>query len=134
MMVDSSVWIDLLRGTAGPESDYLRQALRDSHPIEILGIILTEVLQGVRSEQQAATVAWTMRAFPVVGDLDAEDYLRAAAIFRACRTRGTTLRSSIDCVIAQACIRHDLELLTRDRDFHAIAEVVPLRLVRAEAH
>lgn len=134
MMVDSSVWIHLLRGVPSPEADLLRQAIRDSHPIEVTGMILTEVLQGVRNDDEAATVASTMQAFPVVSDLDADDYRRAAAIFRACRARGVNLRSSIDCVIAQACLRHDLELLTRDHDFESIAGVVPLRLVRAEGH
>lgn len=134
MMVDSSVWIDLLRGTASAEADLLRHALRDSFPIEISGVILTEVLQGVRTEDEAATVARTMQAFPVIGDLEVEDYRQAAAIFRACFARGANLRSSIDCVIAQACLRHDLELLTRDRDFLSIADVVPLRLVQADGH
>src|SRR5207249_12098434 len=67
--------------------------------------------------------------FELTPELTRSDYEQAAAIYRACRARGTTPRSSIDCLIAQICLRYDHELLSRDRDFDAIARIFPLQRV-----
>jgi predicted nucleic acid-binding protein len=52
---------------------------------------------------------------------------RAARLYRTARTRGVTVRSSVDCLIAARALPHDLEVLHRDGDFDAIARVYPLR-------
>jgi len=58
----------------------------------------------------------------------------AARLYRICRSKGVTIASTVDCLIAQMAIRHGLELLTRDRIFLAISQVAPLRLMRNPAH
>ena len=51
----------------------------------------------------------------------------AVDLYRSARRSGLTVRSSVDCLIAACAIRHDLEVMHRDRDYAAIAEISPLR-------
>ena len=53
-------------------------------------------------------------------------HVAAAKLYRQCRAKGVTVRSTIDCLIAQLCIRDNLPLLAKDRDFTQMAKVVPL--------
>jgi predicted nucleic acid-binding protein len=69
-----------------------------------------------------------MLALPIVEDpVGSELVLEAVGLCRTARARGLTIRSSVDCLIAACCIRHDLEVLHRDRDFAAISRISPLR-------
>jgi predicted nucleic acid-binding protein len=72
-------------------------------------------------------------AFDYVAEPSRSDYVAAARIYRACRDGGATPRSAVDCLIAQVCIRDSLTLLTRDRDFTAIAQWTPLKLASVPA-
>lgn len=129
MLVDTSVWIDHFNGHDSPEALRLRKAITDNEPIVLCGIVLTEILLGLRSDAEAERIADLLDAFEFAPDLDRDDYRAAAAIYRCCRTEGHTIRSTIDCLIAQLCLRHGLALLTKDRDFRAIAAGHPLRLI-----
>lgn len=129
MLVDTSVWIDHFNGHASPEAIRLRKAIADNEAIVLCGIVLTEILLGLRSDTEARRIADLLDAFETAPALDRDDYCKAAAIYRRCRSEGHTIRSTIDCLIAQLCIRHGLTLLTKDRDFRAIAVSHPLRLV-----
>lgn len=131
MLVDTSVWIDFLNGHDSPEAELLAAVIAYGGAIEVPGIVLTEVLLGLRDEQQARKVASLLEAFDEPSESDRADYLEAARIYRTCRAHGHTVRSTIDCLIAQTCLRNGLSLLTRDRDFRAIAEVTALELVHA---
>lgn len=132
MVVDTSVWIDLLNGRETPRVKLLAAALEDGDLIVLPGLVLTEVLQGLGSEAEAGRVAELMSAFQIPPELDESDYLNAAALFRACRARGTTPRSTIDCLIAQTCLMLGLPILAEDRDYEMIAKVAPLKIVALE--
>ncbi len=56
-----------------------------------------------------------------------DSFAAAARIYFDCRRSGLTIRSTIDCVIAQTAIEHNLLLLHDDRDYEAIGSVVPLK-------
>ena len=92
------------------------------------GLVLTEVLQGLSSNTEAQRVSALMAGFPAPPELDMNGYRSAAALYRACRARGTTPRSTIDCLLAQICLVLNVPILARDRDFELIARVAPLRL------
>ena len=132
MLVDSSVWIDFLNGTESAEADLLARALADDDPVFVTGLVLTEVLQGIANDSEAQCVSALLGACPAVGDMSTEDYVRAAGLYRACRAIGRTPRSTVDCIIAQLCIRNRLPLLTRDQDFATIAMVSALQIVDAQ--
>ena len=67
-------------------------------------------------------------AFPLAPELKRNDYEAAAQIYRTCRQNGVTIRSTIDCLIAQICLKHHSPLLAKDRGFVHIAHFFPLQL------
>lgn len=128
MLVDSSVWIDLFNGHDSPEAAQLRSRIIDDDPLLVPGVVITEILVGVRSEADAERIERSLVPFDRAPQWDDTDYREAARIYRVCRASGATLRSAIDCLIAQTCLRYDFELLTKDRDFRVVARHFPLRL------
>ena len=89
-----------------------------------------EILQGARSQsslQRLAEYFGSQRFYWPSDPL--QTHRDAAALDQACRAAGVTIRSTIDCFIAQLAIEHDLVLLHGDRDFERMAEIAPdLRL------
>ncbi len=121
VLVDTSIWIDLLRDTRGAKAAALRKAL-DGEEAVLTRFTELELLQGCADER-----SWLlMREY-----LDSQDYLEmgqaswpaAARIYFDLRRLGRTVRSSVDCCIAQIAIDHDVPLLHRDADFERIAGV-----------
>lgn len=129
MLVDTSVWIDFLNGHESAHADRLAQAIASGEAIAVPGLVLMEVLLGLKTDAQAFKIANLLDAFDPVAELQRAGYAQAAGLYRLCRSRGFTVRSTIDCLIAQMCLRDGLSLLTKDRDFEAIAKCSPLRLV-----
>jgi predicted nucleic acid-binding protein len=129
ILVDTSVWIDFFNGYESVEAAYLRSCIADARPLTIPGLVLTEILVGTRTEAEAERLVNVLSAFDAAPELDSTDYQKAAEIYRVCRGRSVTVRSTIDCLIAQLCLRHGYELLANDRDFDAIAKAFPLQRV-----
>ena len=80
-------------------------------------------------EAQARRVESLLDAFDWTDGPTRDDHIAAARLYRQCRAKGVTVRSTIDCLIAQLCIRDNLPLLAKDRDFTEMAKVVPLVVV-----
>ena len=129
ILVDTSVWIDYFNGHNSMEAAYLGLCIADAGPLTIPGLVLTEILLGVRTEAEAKRITRALSAFEFAPELEKSDYQKAAELYRACRARGLTPRSTIDCLIAQLCLKHGYELLAKDRDFDAIGKVFPLKRV-----
>jgi predicted nucleic acid-binding protein len=92
------------------------------------GLVICEVLQGVRDDRQRRLIQSTLLAMPMLPEPRLATYLAAAGIYRKARRGGLTIRSTIDCVLAAQCIESGADILHRDRDFDAIARVAPLRI------
>ena len=131
ILVDSSVWIDYLRGRTTPQVDKLDALLGDV-PLAIGDLILTEVLQGCPTDKEFSAVKRTLAQleFVVLGGEDVA--VEAARNFRKLRARGLTVRKTIDTVIATRCIVSGYELLHNDRDFDAFETHLGLRCVSCE--
>ena len=134
MLVDSSVWIELLRSGQSCEVHLLSEALSSRRFVALPPIVLQETLQGASS--LAAFRRWR-RAFqhlPLLRVADPEStHVQAAELYVRCRLAGITPRSSNDCLIAATAIEFDLPILHRDLDFVRIASVEPaLRLIASE--
>ena len=124
ILVDTSVWIEVFRS----RRPLNLEAVVDFDDIATCLPVIQEVLQGFRDEAAFRRARDAMLSLPVVESPLAEDvFLQAADLYRSARRGGHTVRSSIDCLIAACAIRHDLEVLHRDRDFPAIARVSALR-------
>ena len=129
MLVDTSVWIDFFNGHDSAQAARLAQAIAGGESIAVPGLVLAEVLLGLKTDAQAARIAQLMDAFDAVPGLAHAGYVQAASLYRACRAKGFTIRSTVDCLIAQICLRDGLPLLSKDRDFEAIAKCSALKLV-----
>ena len=131
ILVDSSVWIDYFRGARTPETNRL-DALLGVEPVLIGDLILTEVLQGFRSDRDFNRARALLRAFEVV-PLGGQDVcLKAAEHYRFLRGKGITVRKTIDIVIATCCIQNQYALLHSDHDFDVFARHLGLRVVRIQ--
>jgi hypothetical protein len=129
ILVDSSAWIEYLRGTGSPSDVRLTALISDSHPLAITDPVLLEVLMGAENEAaaeklRAFLVSFDLRPLRGLGDADA-----AARIYRDCRRAGRTVRSAVDCLVAAVALREGLPVMATDRDFEAIAEETGLELV-----
>jgi predicted nucleic acid-binding protein len=122
MLVDTSVWIDYFNGYLSPEAERLATAIRDDEAIALPGIVWTEILIGLRTEAEAVKIQNLLDAFDTIKDPTHQDYLASARIYRVCRSKGFTIGSTIDCVIAQLCLRDNFPLLSKDRDFKTISQ------------
>jgi len=126
IVVDTTVWADWFNGRDSPEVDRLGQAL-GGQDAGLVPVILTEVLQGFRSDRDFERARALLVRLPVLS-LDLEGHAAAARLFRRLRSKGITVRGAIDCIIAQTCIAAGVELLSADLDFAAIARHTTLRL------
>ena len=129
ILVDSSVWIDYLRGTASPQAEKL-DTLLGTVPLAIGDLILTEVLQGCATDREFNAVKRTLSSLHTVNLGGLELAVEAAKNFRKLRALGFTVRKTIDTVIATRCIMDGMELLHSDRDFDPFEKHLGLRSVR----
>ena len=127
ILVDTSVWIDFFRGEPSREREILKVCLAQREYIATSGIIVQEILQGIRDDTQYRETSRFLGFFPYV-DLQFADHVEAANIYRQLRKRGFTIRSPIDCLIATLALRCRFLLLHKDRDYPTIARFYPLKL------
>jgi predicted nucleic acid-binding protein len=128
LLVDSSVWIDYFNGVITPQTDFLDAAL-GKQEIIVGDLILTEVLQGFREDNefkqaQAALLSFTI--VPIVGQRIA---IQSANNYRILRKKGVTIRQTVDCLIATFCMENKVQLLQADRDFNAFVKHFDLQVV-----
>jgi predicted nucleic acid-binding protein len=124
ILVDSSVWIETFRARQPLD---LAQAVDFDEIVTCLPVV-QEVLQGFRDETAYRRARESMLSLPIVESPLAESvFAQAIDLYRNARRGGLTVRSSVDCLIAACAIRHDLEVLHRDRDYPVLARVSPLR-------
>jgi predicted nucleic acid-binding protein len=128
IVVDTSVWIDVLNGRSTPQADHCVALIEDGQPVALTDIIFAEILQGFASEQDAALVEQHLRGFPTLRLESLDDHALAAQLYRTARRAGVTVRKTLDCLIAAACVRADAPLLHADRDFDLLASCTPLRI------
>jgi predicted nucleic acid-binding protein len=130
ILVDSSAWIEFQRATGSAVDERLTKAIEADEAMATLGLIVLEVLAGARDEQHAHDLRRLLDRCSFVPLEEPSDSELAAALYRACRRAGTTVRRLPDCLIAVLAMRVGAELLHQDADFDAIAEHAPLALVR----
>ena len=128
VIVDTTIWIDYFHGTKSPETDWLDAELYRQR-LGITDLILCEVLQGVRDESVAKDVERRLLKLEVFETGGAKLATEAARNYRALRSRGHTVRKTIDCLIATYCIRERHSLLHRDRDFDPFESFLKLSVI-----
>ncbi len=122
-LIDSSVWIDFLNDKTSDEIDKCI-ALKQSG---LTLLVYIEVLQGANSQDNFNLYQSYLSKQPFYDFESAvKSYEQAAKIYFNCRKQGITIRSTVDCLIAQCAIENDLILLHNDKDFSQIAKVYPV--------
>lgn len=127
--VDTSVWVDFFADRDTWQVHRLAQDIEDDLPIAVPSLVLTEVLQGIRDDRGYDRAARDLLRFEPLDLVGAADHLAAAQLFRRAHRRGVTVRTTIDCLIATVCIREEVPLLHRDRDYDNLARVSDLLVV-----
>ena len=127
ILVDTSVWVDFLRGVNSIQRRTLHRLIEDEEDISITEIILAEVLQGIKEDKDFKRVKDYLLEFPIYRPNGIETYLKAAGIYRDCRKRGRTVRKTVDCIIAAICMENDLTLLHKDSGFNHIEACTVLK-------
>ncbi len=127
-VVDTTVWIDYLEGTANPHTEWLDREL-GSQPLALTDLIFCEILQGIRSDTEFTRVRRKLSNFDVFDTGGQEMALAAAQNYRFLRSRGHTVRKTIDCLIATFCLMEGHALLHRDRDFDSFEKYLSLRVI-----
>jgi predicted nucleic acid-binding protein len=128
VIVDTTVWVDYLRGVQNPETQWLNRELVRQR-LGVTEIILCEVLQGIPDDRSFARAQRELLQLEVFETGGVDVAIAAARNFRALRREGRTVRKTIDCLIATFCLEAGHSLLHRDRDFDAFERVLGLSVV-----
>ena len=125
-LVDTSVWLDFFRNRSTHVLSRFEEILEQKLPFGISGLIYQEVLQGADSNRDFVNLQTYLQTQRFYQPQDpVASYHRAAEIYFMCRRKGITIRSTVDCLIAQIAIEHHLRLLHNDRDFTLMAKAIP---------
>ena len=127
IVVDSSVWIDHFRN-AKTTAVHKFRGIEDTNRIRVADLVRLELLLGAQSDRHAAQIRRAIGPFSGVRLLDYVSVDECAANYRFLRSKGVTIRKSIDLIIGSFCIRQRCELLHDDRDFTLMAEHLALRI------
>src|SRR5258705_12999614 len=128
VIVNTTVWIDYLGGVTNPETQWLDNEV-GKQSIGLTDLILCEVLQGIRDKLAFVQVRRNLTKFDVFNSGGADLAIASAENYCYLRSKGITIRKTIDCLIATFCIEKGHALLHRDRDFDAFEKHLELRII-----
>lgn len=128
ILVDSSAWVEFLRGTGSPVNTQVRSLLESRTVLATTEPIVMEVLAGARNEGHLRMLRRLVLGCQMIPLRGLSDYEEAADIYRTCRQAGLTVRRLVDCLIATVAITANAPLLHADSDFDLIAQRTALRI------
>lgn len=120
VLVDTSAWVEFFNGRPTPEREAVARLLEGEDDVCTCGVIVAEVLQGLTREGTRSEIEELFGEMTLLEATGLSPYVRAAALYRSLRKRGTTIRSTIDCLIAVLAEENGCHVLARDRDLTAI--------------
>jgi len=127
-LVDTSAWVEWLRGTGSRVDHTLTDALESGQLLWLTGVVVQEVLQGAGTPAQADELRRVLAPCAVAEPVFPETYEHAAELHKRCRRAGRTVRGTIDCLVAAVALEHDLVVLSVDRDLLTLHELCGVRL------
>jgi predicted nucleic acid-binding protein len=125
ILVDSSVWIDFLGDSPSYAGAELRRMIADAEPFALAGVVVTEVLQGLKRD--VGRLEHYLSQWDMLEPNGFSTYREAAAIIRAARAKGVAV-TTIDALIAAIALEHGATLFTLDKDFSRLASITRLLL------
>ena len=127
-IVDTTVWVDYLRGVANPHTDWLDRELSQQR-LGLTDLILGEILQGIRGNSTFNRVRRDLSKFEIFNTGGEQLAVASAQNYRSLRAGGHTIRKTMDCLVATFCLANGHFLLHRDRDFDPFEKYLGLRVV-----
>ena len=129
ILIDSSVWIDYFNGVDNAHTQMV-SAIVGKVEIVVIDLVLTEVLQGFRLAKDFNATLQVLDSFHFETGGDKNTAIQAARNFMYLRSRGFTIRKTVDSLIATKCIISGFTLLHNDRDFVPFEQHLGLRTVK----
>lgn len=129
MLIDSSAWIEYLRGTGSATDAAVDALIRRDASITTCQPVTMEVLAGGRSESHTRQLE-RLLARATLLPTEPTDWIDAARLYRAGRHQGLTVRKLMDCLIAAVALRNGEPVLHNDTDFDALARISGLVATR----
>jgi predicted nucleic acid-binding protein len=129
ILVDTTVWVDFFSARETKQVSCLVQYIEQKEELCICGIILTEILQGIRSQKEYAQVENLFNSLLYL-EMDKDTFILAAEIYKSLRLRGITIRKTLDCMIASVAIKYKIPLLHNDRDYMPIEKYCGLETAK----
>jgi hypothetical protein len=126
VLIDTSIWIDFFQHPDSPHATRLEDLIKEHNRAVLCGIVLQEVLQGIRDDKSHVVTKERLIKLPYL-DMSKEIHLAAAALYRSLRARGITVPSA-DTSIAALAIYNHIPLYTRDDHFNIVAKFTKLKL------
>ena len=126
--MDTSAWVEYLRGTGSSVHRQVRRLIELDRPLHTTDVVVMEVMAGGRDDAHAARLRRLLSRCEFVATEGLGDFEQAAALYRQCRTAGETVRALTDCLIAAVAMRAGVDVLHADRDFDALARLTELEL------
>jgi len=127
ILVDTGVWIDYFNGVENKQTESLDRILSEQ-TVLVGDIILTEILQGFDSDKEIRLAIQALESLDCVHHGGKSLAIKAASNFRFLRSKGVTVRKTVDMLIGSWCIEHEVNLLHNDKDFDQIATQLPLKI------
>ena len=128
LLVDTSVLVDFFKGRSNAQTEFLLQFEEQGGDIAIPSFCVSEILQGARDPREWKLLEQYLGTQTVIFPDSRIEYLKnVGRIFFDLRRKGKTVRSTLDCMIAQIALDHGALLLHNDRDFEVIQTVRPLK-------
>ncbi len=129
IFIDTSVWIDYFNGVQSWQVEALDIFL--SEELVLIGdIILAEILQGFDRDSDFKKAKEALEPFECINLGGKKLAIKTASNFRFLRSKGVTIRKTVDMLIGSWCIESEVELLHNDQDFDRIARYLPLKVIR----
>lgn len=129
ILVDTSVWIEYLKGTIDSRTNFLNFQIANGYPILTCPVIIQELLQGIRADADYERLKSNLLCYAILETDPVKAAIGSADLFRALRKKGITIRKSNDCLIAYHAIAHSVPLLHNDSDFTLIASGSNMKVV-----
>ena len=129
VLIDTTVWIDFFKNKHTPQVSVLELLLSEGEDVCTCGIVLAEVLQGVRDDRTYRKIKSDFNNL-IYLPMNQSTFVKSADMYRNLRKKGITIRKSLDCMIAAVAIAHHVQLLHNDRDFDPIEKHYGLNVVK----
>ena len=130
ILVDTSVLVDFFKDTKNDPVSCFVDIIKKKIPFGITSVIYQELLQGAKTKKEYTLLNEYLSCQHFFHPKDTvASYEKAAMIYFVCRKKGITVRSTIDCLIAQIAMEHNLFLLHNDKDFEQMAPIIELKCV-----